>query len=71
MHILHMSRSELGGIGSQISSSLLHYMQIVMTLKMNNYGFGYTIPLEIQFLPNIIGDPIQSLESSFDCSFVD
>jgi hypothetical protein len=69
MHLLHMSRSEQGGIGSLIGKSLLHYFQIVSTLQLNNFGFGFAIPIAIQFLPNIIGNPITAMDSSFDCSF--
>jgi hypothetical protein len=62
-----MSSSESTDIGSMLLKSLLHYVQIVSVLGLNTIGLGFTVPYAISFLPNIIGEPINTMKNSFDC----
>ncbi len=36
-------------------------------MGLTNYELGFEIPYSVSFLPNVIGEPINSLKNSFDC----
>lgn len=68
MNCLSISKSEQDDKGNVLIKSLVHYFQIVTVLRLNVQKFGLILPFEVQFIPSILGEPIQSLENSFDCA---
>jgi hypothetical protein len=61
MNLSYMSNSEISDPSNLILKSLLHYFQIATIIGLTNYELNFQLPYVVTFLPNVVGEPIQSL----------
>jgi hypothetical protein len=61
MNITYMSNSEMSDPSNLILNCLLHYIQIATIIEITNYELNFQLPYAVTFLPNVVGEPIQSL----------
>jgi hypothetical protein len=70
MNCVSMSSSESSDVGNVLLKSLVHFFQIITVLKLGAMKYGLNVPYEVQFFPSLLGEPVQSLENSFDCAIL-